>query len=73
MNYNMFYDLVVMEIDRLRSEDISNDYCLCKALAACYELQDYLAGVLGEMVSRGKISDMYDNEDFPEEPDESDD
>ena len=53
--------------------EIAGDYRLCKALAACYELQDYLAGVLGEIVSRGEISDMYDTEDFPEEPDESDD
>lgn len=48
MDYEQFYDYVVMEQDRLRETDALNDYRLCKALAACYELQDYLAGRIAE-------------------------
>ena len=57
MDYQQFYNLVVKEEELLKAEDILNDYRLCKALAACYELQDYLAGKLGEMVERGEIDD----------------
>ena len=42
--YESFYNLVVSEIQELRVADVANDYRLCKALAALYELQDYLAG-----------------------------
>ncbi len=41
--YNLFYDLVVREEKRLQKQDVAEDYRLCKALASCYELQDYLA------------------------------
>lgn len=57
MDYEQFYDFVVREEERLKSQDIANDYRLCKALAACYELQDYLANRIGEMVERGEIDD----------------
>ncbi len=40
---NLFYDLVIREEKRLLGQDIAEDYRLCKALASCYELQDYLA------------------------------
>ncbi len=40
---NLFYDLVVREEKRLQKQDIAEEYRLCKALASCYELQDYLA------------------------------
>ena len=39
MDYEQFYDLVTSEIDRIKAQDILHDYHLCKALAACYELQ----------------------------------
>lgn len=57
MDYEQFYDLVTSEIDRIKAQDILHDYHLCKALAACYELQEYLAGQLGEMAARGEIDD----------------
>ena len=57
MNYRQFYDLVVQEEETLKAENILGDYRLCKALAACYELHDYLANRLGEMVERGEIED----------------
>lgn len=43
MDYSTFYDFVTEEQENLRALDISGDYRLCKALAALYELQDYLA------------------------------
>ena len=58
MDYQMFYSLVVEEEESLKARDILHDYRACKALAACYELQDYLAGKLGEMVERGEIDDF---------------
>ena len=57
MDYEQFYDLVTDEIERLKAQDIMSDYRLCKALAACYELQEYLAGRLGEMAERGEIDE----------------
>lgn len=57
MDYQMFYSLVVEEEELLKARDIQHDYRSCKALAACHELQDYLAGKLGEMVERGEIDD----------------
>ena len=43
----LFYDLVAEERDSLlRMDDTPGDYRLCKALAACYELQDYLANCI---------------------------
>lgn len=44
--YTLFYDLVVAEENRIKNEAIADNYRLCKALAACYELQDYLANLL---------------------------
>lgn len=55
MDYLTFYNLVVAEIEHLKGEDILHSYQLCKALAACYELQDYLANRLGEMVARPRF------------------
>lgn len=46
--YKLFYDLVIREESRLKNIDSANEYRLCKALAACYELQDYLANRLAE-------------------------
>lgn len=48
MDYQGFYDAVVREIESLQKEDVAGDYRTCKALAACYELQDYLAECLAE-------------------------
>ena len=48
MDYWKFYDDVVDEIELLKKADVTNNYQLCKALAACYELQEYLAGRLAE-------------------------
>lgn len=43
----LFYDLVTREEDMLlRTDDTPGDYRLCKALAACCELQDYLANCI---------------------------
>ena len=51
MDYEHFFDLVIEEENHLRSmgEGIAKDYQLCKALAACYELHDYLANILAGM------------------------
>lgn len=57
MDYEQFYDFVIREEERLKEMDIINDYRLCKALAACYELQEYLANQIAEMVERGEIND----------------
>ena len=57
MDYQKFYDFVVQEEKTLKEKDVSGDYRLCKALAACYELHEYLANRLGEMVERGEIED----------------
>ena len=46
--YSRFYNLVVQEEIKLKKMDPTNNYRHCKALAACYELQDYLAGVLAD-------------------------
>lgn len=57
MDYECFYDFVVQEEQHLEKLDIAGDYRLCKALAACYELQDYLANQIAQMVERGEIDD----------------
>ena len=58
MDYQMFYDFVIQEEERLKeTENLAKDYRLCKALAACYELHDYLANRIGEMVECGEIED----------------
>ena len=46
--YRLFYEMVVNEEKVLKDGDISGDYRRCKALASCYELQDYLANILSE-------------------------
>ena len=50
MYYQQFYDYVVDERDHLLTLDVKEDYRLCKALAACYELQEYLANRIAENV-----------------------
>ena len=59
MDYELFYDLVIEEERRLLSKDaeIAGDYRLCKALAACYELQEHLANIIAGMVERSEIDD----------------
>ena len=46
--YTLFYNLVVAEEKRIKNDPITDNFRLCKALAACYELQDYLANRLAE-------------------------
>ena len=48
MDYEQFYDYVIDEKDRLMTLDVKEDYHLCKALAACFELQEYLANRIAE-------------------------
>ena len=62
MDYEKFYDFVVEEKERLLENgvEIIADYRLCKALAACYELQDHLAGVMSGMVEREEIEEFYE-------------
>lgn len=57
MDYQQFYDFVVQESARLKEKDVANDYQLCKALAACYELREYLANRIAELVERGELDD----------------
>lgn len=45
----LFYDMVLEEGQRLKNQEIKDNYRLCKALAACYELQDYLANRMTEL------------------------
>ena len=60
MDYEKFYDFVVEEKERLLENgvEIIADYRLCKALAACYELQDHLADIIAGMVERGETEDF---------------
>lgn len=46
--HQLLYKLVMKEEVRLQNMDISGDYRLCKALAACYELQDHLANCIAD-------------------------
>lgn len=57
MDYEQFYDYVIQEKARLKRMDIANDDSLCMALAACYELQYYLANRIAEMIERGETDD----------------
>ena len=59
MDYELFYDFVMEEEHRLAAmgAEIAGDYQLCKALAACYELQSHLANIIAGMVARGEIDD----------------
>ncbi len=45
-HHQLLYELVKKEEERLQKQDISGDYRLCKALAACFELQDYLSNCI---------------------------
>jgi len=49
---NLFYELALREEKYLQKQDIAGDYRLCKALASCYELQDYLAGRIALLGSK---------------------
>lgn len=50
MDYQQFYDRVIEEQKHLMEIDLyKDDYRLIKALAALYELQDYLANRLAEL------------------------
>ena len=55
MDYRHFYDLVTEEESKLRKGDVPQDYQLCHALSALYQLQEYLAR---------KIAEVGDDEDF---------
>ena len=48
VNDSLFYDLVIEEVDTLSKQNVAADYRLCKALAACYELQEYLANRIAQ-------------------------
>ena len=48
MDYRLFYDLVMEEEAELRKRDVSQNYRLCHALSAHYQLHGYLAEKLAE-------------------------
>lgn len=48
LRYGLLYGLILREIENLKSKDLDTSYQLVKALAACYELQEYTAGRLVE-------------------------
>ncbi len=48
MDYRLFYDMVMEEERELRACDVTQDYKLCHALSALYQLQEYLAAKLPE-------------------------
>lgn len=52
IDYRLFYDFVIAEEEELEDRGVERDYKLCKALAACYELQDYLANRLAKVALR---------------------
>jgi hypothetical protein len=55
MDYRAFYDLVIEEKDYLQAFDVTQDYRQCKALAALFELQDYIANKIAEQVADGTL------------------
>lgn len=55
MDYRAFYDMIMEEIEYLKAFDVADEYRLCKALAALYELQDYTANKIAEAVASGKL------------------
>ena len=57
LDYEQFYDFVLQEIEFLRLADFPADYRLCKVLAACYELQDYLAERIAILTDQGILAD----------------
>ena len=59
MDYEKFYDMVEEEKQRLMEIDIyKDDYQLIKALAALYQLHDYLANRLAGEVADGRRDDL---------------
>ena len=60
MEYKQFYDFVVQEAARLKTMDVVSNYELCKALAACFELQAYLANRIAELVELGELDQEED-------------
>lgn len=49
MDYEAFYKYTTIELERLKTKSLADDYKLCKALAACYELQEYLTNRIAEV------------------------
>lgn len=55
MDYRTFYNMVMKEIEYLQVFDVTSDYRACKALAALYELQEYTANRIAELVNAGEL------------------
>lgn len=55
MDYRTFYNMVMEEIEYLQVFDVTSDYRACKALAALYELQEYTANRIAELVNAGEL------------------
>jgi hypothetical protein len=55
MDYRAFYNMVMEEIEYLQVFDVTSDYRACKALAALYELQEYSANRIAELVNAGEL------------------
>lgn len=55
MDYRAFYNMVMEEIEYLKAFDVADEYRLCKALAALYELQEYTANRIAELVNAGEL------------------
>ena len=55
MDYRAFYDMIMEEIEYLKAFDVADEYRLCKALAALYELQEYTANRIAELVNAGEL------------------
>lgn len=55
MDYRAFYNMVMEEIEYLQVFDVTSDYRACKALAALYELQEYTANRIAELVNAGEL------------------
>lgn len=55
MDYRAFYDMIMEEIEYLQVFDVTSDYRACKALAALYELQEYAANRIAELVNAGEL------------------
>ena len=59
MTCEQFYDRVIEEQRRLTEQALYfDDYRQVKALAALYELQDYLAGRIAEEIESSKSDDI---------------
>lgn len=55
MDYRAFYNMVMEEIEYLQVFDVTSDYRACKAMAALYELQEYTANRIAELVNAGEL------------------